>query len=127
LVEDASIGTGVGARERATSLGATRGVASHGAAISGGGLRRVGGGGRTTGAASTRDPSLVGAGIQDHKKELTRRAKFDSDNIVSNVEGLPRSDWGCGNALFPQRRVEAKQVLDPERVLGGHVDDGGIP
>jgi len=94
LVEDASIGTGVGAREGATSLGATRGVASQGAAIRGGGLRRVGGGGRATGAVGTRDPSLVGACIEDHKKELTRRAKFDSNHIVSNVEGLAGSDWG---------------------------------
>lgn len=127
MVEDASFGTGVGAREGATSLGATRGVASHGAAITGRGLRRVGGGGRATGAAGTRDPSLVGAGIQDHKKELSRRAEFDSDDVVTNVEGLPRSYWGGGNALFPERRVEAEQVLYPERILGGHVDDGGVP
>ena len=97
MVEGARAGTCGGARKPAdlTALG-NRAVQW---AIAGGGFGRESGVGAAR-AARAWNEGLVGAGVEDHEQKLTRGSQFDPDDVVADVEGLARSDWGRGHGLL---------------------------
>lgn len=97
LVEGAGAGS-CGGAGKATDLTAL-GYGAVQWAVAGGGFGGEGGG-RAARAAGARDEGLVGAGVQNHEQKLTWGSQFDPDDVVTNVEGLARSDWGGGDGLL---------------------------
>lgn len=69
-----------------SDLNATRGGAVKG--LVGGGVEGAEDGGGAAGAPGTGSPGGIAAGVHDHVHELTRRAEFDSENIVSCLQNL---------------------------------------